>query len=271
MKQFWIVSACALTLAACGQVQPGHVGIRVNQFGTNAGVSNEALGVGTYFTPFGTTIYEYPVFTNTYTYTHSPTEGSRTDEEFNFQDKNGLGLSADIAVSYSVSTHLAPKLFQKYRTDASGIIAGPLRNAIRNALVNRAAAMGVEEIYGPRKQELLTTVQNDVAAYFEPYGLNVEKLFWAGNVRVPEVVLTQINNKIANEQHALAAQAQVATIQAEAQQRIAAAEGEAKAIQLQGATLRANPEVLRLRAIEKWDGKLPQVTSGGTPFIQLDK
>ncbi len=269
MKKIMIIAVSALALAGCGQVQPGHVGIRVNQYGSNAGVSNEALGVGTYFTPFGTSIYEYPVFTNTYTYTKSATEGQAVNEEFNFQDRNGLGLSADIAVSYSVNTQLAPKLFQKYRTDAAGIIAGPLRNTIRNALVNRAAAMGVEEIYGPRKQELLANVQSDVAAYFLPYGLNIEKLFWAGNVRVPEVVLAQINNKIANEQRALAAQAQVATIQAEAQQRIAAAEGEAKAIQLQGATLRANPEVLRLRAIEKWDGKLPQVTSGGTPFIQL--
>ena len=271
MKRYLMIGACALALAGCGQVKPGHVGIRVNQFGSQAGVSNEALGVGTYFTPFGTMIYEYPVFTNTYTYTRSSNEGQSTNEEFNFQDKNGLGLSADIAVSYSVSTHLAPRLFQKYRTDAEGIIAGPLRNSIRNALVNRAAAMGVEEIYGPRKQELLNNVQSDVSAFFAPYGLNVEKLFWAGNVRVPDVVLTQINNKIANEQHALAAQAQVATIQAEAQQRIAAAEGEAKAIQLQGATLRANPEVLKLRAIEKWDGKLPQVTSGATPFIQIEK
>ncbi len=261
----------AFLLASCGQVKPGHVGIRVNQFGSDAGVDAHALGVGTYFKPFGTMIYEYPVFTNTYTYTHSVTEGAPSDEEFNFQDRNGLGLSADIAVSYSVSAQLAPRLFQKYRTDTSGIIAGPLRNAIRNALVNRAAAMGVEEIYGPRKQELLSSVQNDVAAYFAPFGLVVEKLFWAGNIRVPEVVLTQINNKIANEQHALAAQAQVATVQAEAQQRIASAEGEAKAIALQGATLRANPEVLRLRAIEKWDGHLPQVTSGGTPFIELNK
>jgi regulator of protease activity HflC (stomatin/prohibitin superfamily) len=146
-----------------------------------------------------------------------------------------------------------------------------LRNAIRNALVNRSASMGVEEIYGPRKQELLNGVQNDVAAYFAPFGLNVEKLFWAGNVRVPDVVLTQINNKIANEQHALAAQAQVATVQAEAQQRIAQAEGEAKAIQVQGDTLRSNPEVLRLRAIEKWDGRLPQVMSGATPFVQIEK
>ena len=170
-----------------------------------------------------------------------------------------------------MSSQLAPKLFQKYRTDAAGIIAGPLRNAIRNALVNRAAAMGVDEIYGPRKQELLNSVQNDVSSYFAPYGLVVEKLFWAGNVRVPDVVLTQINNKIANEQQALAAQAQVATVQAEAQQRIAQADGEAKAISVQGEALRSNPEVLRLKAIEKWDGKLPQVTSGATPFIELGK
>jgi len=265
------VCAGAIALAGCGQVKPGHVGIKVNQFGSDAGVSNQSLSVGTYFTPFGTTIYEYPVFTNTYTYTKSGTEGSNENEEFNFQDKNGLGLSADIAVSYSVNSQLAPKLFQKYRTDAAGIIAGPLRNAIRNALVNRAAAMGVDEIYGPRKQELLNSVQNDVASYFAPYGLVVEKLFWAGNVRVPDVVLTQINNKIANEQQALAAQAQVATVQAEAQQRVAQADGEAKAISVQGEALRSNPEVLRLKAIEKWDGKLPQVTSGATPFIEVGK
>jgi regulator of protease activity HflC (stomatin/prohibitin superfamily) len=269
--RLFAAAAVGLALAGCGQVKPGHVGIKVNQFGSNAGVSDQALGVGTYFTPFGTNIYEYPVFTNTYTYTQSVNEGKPNNEEFNFQDKNGLGLSADIAVSYSVSTVLAPRLFQKYRTDADGIIAGPLRNAIRNALVNRAAAMGVEEIYGPRKQELLNSVQNDVAAYFAPYGLNVEKLFWAGNVRVPDVVLAQINNKIANEQHALAAQAQVATVQAEAQQRIAQAEGEAKAIQVQGDTLRSNPQVLQLRAIEKWDGHLPQVMSGATPFINIAK
>jgi regulator of protease activity HflC (stomatin/prohibitin superfamily) len=271
MRQLVVMFALAVGLAGCGQVKPGHVGIKVNQYGSGAGVSDQPLGVGTYFTPFGTNIYEYPVFTNTYTYTRSSSESTATNEEFNFQDKNGLGLNADIAVSYSVNSPLAPRLFQKYRTDAAGIIAGPLRNAIRNALVNRAAAMGVEEIYGPRKQELLNTVQGDVTAYFAPYGLNVEKLFWAGNVRVPDVVLAQINNKIANEQQALAAQAQVATVQAQAQQRIAAAEGEAKAIQLQGETLRANPAVLQLRAIEKWDGHLPQVTSGATPFINLQK
>lgn len=262
------ISLAALALAACSQVKPGHVGIKVNQFGSDAGVSGMALGVGTYFTPFGTTIEEYPVFTNTYTYSSSVSEGKTTNEQFEFQDKNGLGLSADIAVSYSVNSELAPKLYQKYRVDANGIIAGPLRNAIRNALVDRAAQMGVEEIYGPRKQELLDGVQADVARYFAPYGLNIEKLFWAGNVRVPDTVLAQINAKIANEQAALAAQAKVAQATAEAAQQVATAEGHAKAIQIEAQAIKTNPEIIQLRAVEKWNGQLPTYTSNGPmPFI----
>ncbi|MDR3509870.1 MAG: SPFH domain-containing protein [Caulobacteraceae bacterium] len=262
--------AALMGLAACGQVKPGHVGIKVNNFGSNAGVQADTLGVGWYFTPFGTHIEEYPVFTNTYTFTASSTEGRATDEAFVFQDKSGLGLSADIAVSYSVDPSRASILFQKYRTDTAGLIAGPMRNAIRDSLVTRAAQLNVDEIYGPRKAELLMNVQHDVQSFFAPFGLRVERLFWAGNVRVPDTVLTQINARIANEQEALAAQAKVATVQAQAQQAAAEAAGKAKALDLEGEAIRRNPEVLRIRAIEKWDGKLPQVTSGAVPFVSLD-
>ena len=266
-----LAAVAVLGLAACGQVKPGHVGIKVNNFGSNAGVQADTLGVGWYFTPFGTHIEEYPVFTNTYTFSASTSEGRSQDEAFVFQDKSGLGLSADIAVSYSVDASKASILFQKYRTDTDGLISGPMRNAIRDSLVTRAAQLNVDEIYGPRKAELLATVQRDVQTYFNPYGLRVERLFWAGNVRVPDTVLAQINARIANEQEALAAQAKVATVQAQAQQAIAEAQGKAQALNIEGAAIRTNPEVLRIRAIEKWDGKLPQVTSGGVPFINLEK
>ena len=69
----------------------------------------------------------------------------------------------------------------------------------------------------------------------------------------------------------LAAQAKVATVQAQAAQQVAQADGKAKALDLEGEAIRRNPEVLRIRAIEKWDGKLPQVTSGGVPFINVEK
>ena len=266
--------ACTLglSLAACSQVTPGHVGVRVNNLGSNAGVEPKALGIGWYFTGVGQHIYEYPVFTSTYTWTESHTEQSVTNEEFNFQDKNGLSMAADVAVSFSVDPGRAPILFQKYRTETSGVIAGPLRNAVRDALVTRAAAMGVEEIYGPKKAELIHQAEGDVSAFMSPFGLHVERLYWASNIRLPPPVKAQIEQKIANEQAALAAQAQVATVEAQARQRIAYAEGEAKATSVQGAALRSNPEILRLRTVEKWNGVLPQVEgSNATPFVTLAK
>ena len=263
----------ALTLAACGQVRPGHVGIKVNQYGSGAGVENQSLGVGTYFTPFGTTIIEYPVYTQTYTYSQNSQEGSSNNEEVTFPDKNGLNISPDIAVSYSVNPALAPRLYSKFRVDAAGLVSGQIRNAIRDSLNNRASALGVEEIYGPRKQALLQAVQGDVAAYFAPYGLNIEKLFYAGTIRMPDAVRDQINLRIANEQAALAAQANVATATANAQAKIEAAKGDSEANKLIADSIHANPEIVQLRAIEKWNGVLP-VYSGGAgpmPFIGVNK
>ncbi|MBO9714382.1 SPFH domain-containing protein [Sphingomonas sp.] len=255
-------------VTSCSRVEPGHVGIKVNNFGSAAGVSDASLGVGWYFTPFGTNIYQYPVYTSTYAWTRTSAEQSETNEEFNFQDRNGLNLSADVSVAYRVDPVRAPILFQKYRTEMGGIVAGPLRNAVRSALNEEAAKLGVEEIYGPRKAALINLVRADVARYFEPFGLHVEQLYWASNIRVPDQVLAQINTKIANEQAALAAQANVATVKANADAQIAQAEGKARASQIEGDALRANPEILRQRAIEKWDGKLPTYLGGGQlPFI----
>ena len=256
-------------MTSCSRVEPGHVGIKVNNFGSAAGVSDHALGVGWYFTPVGTNIYEYPVYTSTYAWTASAAEQTEKNEAFNFQDRNGLNLSADLSVAYRVDPVRAPILFQKYRTDMAGIVGGPLRNAVRSALVEEAANLGVEEIYGPKKAALINAVWHDVSRYFEPYGLHVEQLYWASNIRVPDQVLTQINTKIANEQAALAAQANVATVRANADSAIAESEGKARASTIEGEALRANPEILRQRAIEKWNGQLPTYLSGGAqlPFI----
>jgi regulator of protease activity HflC (stomatin/prohibitin superfamily) len=256
-------------LTSCSRVEPGHVGIKVANFGSAAGVSDRALGVGWYFTPIGTNIYEYPVYTSTYAWTSNRAEQSEVDEGFNFQDRNGLNLSADVSVAYRVDPVKAPILFQKYRTDMAGIVGGPLRNAVRSALVEEAARLGVEEIYGPKKGELIAAAWRDVSHYFEPYGLHVEQLYWASNIRVPDQVLTQINTKIANEQAALAAQANVATVKANAEAAIAEARGKAEASTVEGEALRANPEILRQRAIEKWNGQLPGYLAGNgqIPFI----
>lgn len=262
------LAALLLVNSTLARVQPGHVGIRVNNIA--GGVSDRSLGVGWYFAPPGTQIYEYPVFTRTYTWTASSSEQSTIDEAFAFQDRNGLSLKADVAVSYHVDPQRAAILFQRYRTDMDQIIAGPLRNAIRNAIVERAAQLGVEQIYGDHKAELIETARRRVQAFFAPVGLQVEQIYWAGNIVVPPQVLEQINAKIANEQAALAAQANVATARANSDARIAKAKGDAEAIQVEAQAIRTNPEIVKLRAVEKWDGHLPTYSGAGPmPFLDV--
>jgi regulator of protease activity HflC (stomatin/prohibitin superfamily) len=265
-----LLAASSVALIACGRVEPGHVGIKINQYGSGAGVEPQPIGVGTYFTPPGTSIIEYPVFTQTYTYTASANEQNGSNEEFVFQDKNGLNLSSDIAVSYSVGYDCAPKLYTKFRSTAEGLVGTQIRNAIRDSLTNRAAVLGIEDIYGPQHQALLSNVQTDVSNYFRPLCLNIEKLFWAGPLRMPDSVKAQINQRIANEQAALAAQANVATATANANAAIAKAQGDAQANKLIADSIAANPQIVQLRAIEKWNGVLPQYQLGGaTPFINV--
>jgi len=260
-----LLLVASVGLVSCSKVEPGHVGIKVSNFGSGAGVSDQALGVGYYLTPPGTAIYEYPVYTSTYAWTAGK-EQSEANEEISFQDKSGLGVSADVSVAYHVEAAKAPILFQKYRTDMMGIVAGPLRNAVRNAIVERASAMGVEDIYGPQKAALIAGAQKDVSAYFAPYGLIIDQLYWASNIRLPDTILAQINARVANEQQALAAQATVATKEAEARAEVAEAQGHAQSTQIEAAALKASPEILRQRAIEKWDGKLPTYIGANAPI-----
>ena len=49
------------------------------------------------------------------------------------------------------------------------------------------------------------------------------------------------------------------------------AQGEAEALSITGDALRKNPGVAELKAIEKWNGVLPQYMTGNapTPFVSL--
>jgi regulator of protease activity HflC (stomatin/prohibitin superfamily) len=47
------------------------------------------------------------------------------------------------------------------------------------------------------------------------------------------------------------------------------AKAEAEAIRLKSDALKQNPELVQLTLAERWDGKLPAVTGGSTPLLDL--
>jgi len=74
-----------------------------------------------------------------------------------------------------------------------------------------------------------------------------------------------IEAKQTAEQNALKASRDLDRIKIEAEQTVTRARAEADAQRLQSVTI--TPILLQLRAIEKWNGILPQVTGGAMPFI----
>lgn len=83
-----------------------------------------------------------------------------------------------------------------------------------------------------------------------------------------------IGAKTTAEQLKLKAERDLLRIEVEARQRIAQARAEAESLAIQ--RQQVTPELIRLRemenqrlAIEKWDGKLPNVSGGAVPFINV--
>lgn len=269
-KTLALATISALSLAACSQVHPGEGGVKIHQYGSGAGVDPQSLGVGTYLTGFGTSVERYPTSTKTYAWTAGSTEGSATNEEISFQDRNGMNLTADVGITLHADQARLPVLYNKFHMDIQQIVDGPLRNAVRQAIVSQASTLPVEEIYGQQKTVMLRNAEVAVRNQFAPYGIDVEGLQWLSNIRVPPAIQQQITLRVANENAALAAQAAVATATANANARIAQAEGEAKANQLLAQSIQSSPQIVQLKAIERWNGELPTTMAGGAvPFLNV--
>ena len=84
-----------------------------------------------------------------------------------------------------------------------------------------------------------------------------------------------IEAKVTAEQNALAAKNKLEQVKFEKEQRIAQAQGEAEAIkiQAQAITQQGGEDYVNLKAVEKWDGKLPtqMIPNATLPFINLNR
>lgn len=249
------------------KVESGYVGVKVHLLGTNKGVDNEVLGVGRYWIGINEDLFKFPTFQQNKTWTKSVTEDSPVDESFSFQTAEGMIVNTDVGISYSIDPTKVSLLFQKFRKGPDEITNVVLRNMVRDALNNAGGTDSVYTVMGPGKQKLLAEVQRIVQEQCTPFGIRDVRLYSVSDMRPPKEVTDAISAKITATQKAQQAENELQRAKAEAAKAVAEAEGQARANELKQRTL--TPELIRYEAVQKWDGKLPQVTSGGTPFINL--
>lgn len=281
MKRFWsqillLLVIAMLFISGCSKVPAGNVGIKVYLLGQAKGVDTEVLTVGRYWIGVNEELYLFPTFQQNYVWTKSPQEGSPNDESLTFQTVEGLSVNTDVGISYHLEEDKVPLIFQKYRRGIDEITHVFMRNTVRDAFNAIASQYTIEAAYGKGKSDLLLQVQKYVNAALSPQGIIVDKLYWVGDMRLPEAVIKALNNKIAAIQAAEQTENELRQAEAEAKKKIATARGEAEANRVRLSSMTSQmieyERMLNDRAsisnqkaaIDKWDGKLSDYLSLGS-------
>jgi regulator of protease activity HflC (stomatin/prohibitin superfamily) len=182
-------------------------------------------------------------------------------------------------MSFTLDEGHVPHIYKKFRRDLQHIELSFMRQTIREALQLTFAKYTAQQLYSDKREIARAEVQGLLTDKFAGDGFNITQ-FTLNETRVPDAVTQAINAKVAMIQDAQKAEQEVRKTEALAKQKITAAEGEATARRLRAdAEAYSNervaksltPALVEYTKISKWDGKLPEVTGGGTPLISLTK
>lgn len=264
--------------AACKSIPPGHVGVSIKKC-DGGGVDKTPIPTGYYRkSVFCEEIEIYPTSLQTLILTKSASEGSQTDDSITVTSNEGMPINVDVSISFTLEPNKVPAIYEKYRSDIEHIMHTYVRQTVREGMQATFSQFTAEQLYAEKKEVARAQAQDYITKKLSPEGFVIVQ-FTINELRVPDQVRNAINAKVAMIQEAQKAEQEVRKTKALAQQREAQAEGEASAMRTKAdAEAYANetiaksitPELVQYKALDRWNGFLPQFTGGGPiPFIQV--
>lgn len=258
----------SIMFSSCGyeRINAGHVGIKVNLYGSDKGVDDVTEVTGAqWYNPIKTEIYEFPTYVQNAIWTSDEREGSKHNEEFKLTTKDGMEVKIDVSLNYLVAPQNSVKIFKKYRKPLNEVSNTVLRNYTRDGYNTAASSFTAEQIYSER-QAFEKTADSLVKSILEPEGFTVEKLVLVNSVRLPKSITQSIEAKVKAKQIALQKEQELAQSRADAEKRIEKSRGIAEAMKVEADAEKYAYEqkqkaltslLVQQEMIEKWDGKLP--------------
>lgn len=174
-------------------------------------------------------------------------------------------VTSKIAINYHLAPEKVNNIWQEVGREYNSRIIAP---SIQEAVKSVTARFTAEELI-IKREDVKDQIKSNLA----------ERLI-KNNIIVDEINITSfdfsdafnqaIEAKVTAEQLKLKAVRDLERIKIEAEQKVVEAEGKAKAIRTEAQALTSNPQVVELRWIEKWDGKVPTYWGSASPFIGLN-
>lgn len=248
-----LLATLVVGCSSLGTVPSGTVGV-VTRFGATTGELKEpGLFV---ITPFVTGVESMD--TQTHAYKASASAASR-----DLQD-----VTTEVTLNYRLNPDGAVRMFNEMRRDYGERLLVP---AVQEAIKAVTARYDAEELI-TKRADVRTAIENMLRERLALHHIVLDQASITNFSFTPEFSKA-IEAKVVATQQALKAQNDLVRIKTEAEQQVATAKGMAEAIKIQSEAIQqqGGAAYVQLKAVDKWDGTLPQFIGGTAPvpFINI--
>jgi regulator of protease activity HflC (stomatin/prohibitin superfamily) len=176
-------------------------------------------------------------------YTYKVNEQS-SDENMDILDKNGLSIHVDITVRYFPLPEKIGFVHQKFTQSYVEVLVIPeVRSTVRQVMGRFTA----EEIYSTKRAEVESAIKDETSRILSMNFVTATAVL-IRSIVLPEQIKGAIENKLQQEQEALAYQFRLDKEKSEAERKRIAAEGESRANNIINNSL--SDKLLKMRGIE---------------------
>ena len=265
---FTFMVMISMMFTSCGyeRIDAGYEGIKVNLYGDDKGIDDVTLVTGAvWYNTITTAVYEYPTFVQTVDYA-----------PFSINAKDGSSFTVDPTISLKIVDGKSAEVFKKYRKeDITEVINTTLYNYVRNAFRIQLNNYTTDELVSKR-EEFEKAIEERLSKELLAENFQLEQM--TSGLQYPQTLVNAIDAKNAAVQEAQKAQNEVLKIKAEAEKKIAAANGEAQALKIKGdaeaeynrkIAASLSPLIVQQMMLDKWDGKLPVYGTMPTLFKDI--
>ena len=270
--------ALAAVYSSFTVIQPGNVGVVFNRW--SGGLRAAGQGI-VWRIPWITQVQSYPIALRTYSMVARAQEGSAEgDDSIDLPTREGQHIRQDISVTYNTSEEKAANVFRSFRgADIEDIERTFIRRTIITVAQNVAGQMALTDLIANQRTALQDSIQDQLGTQMDKMGFVVDKVN-LGASHLPQAIEAQMQQKMAAQQQAQQAEYELQRQQTLAKAKVAEAEGDAQATLVKArAQAEANrllqetlnPLLVQSKALDRWNGTLPQFTGGGAvPFINVN-
>ena len=184
----------------------------------------------------------------------------------------------DPTISLKIVDGKSPEVFKKYRKEnITEVINTTLYNYVKNAFRIQLNQYTTDELVSKR-EEFERAIEERLSKELQAENFQLEQM--TSGLQYPESLVQSINMKNAAIQQAQQARNEVLKIEAEAQKKVAAAQGEAEALRIKGdAEAEYNRKIaaslssliIQQEMIKRWDGKTPVFVGASGTMLDVSK